>query len=69
MPNVTGTTMAQAKKTLTDAGLSAVVMGEDEIVTDQLPGAGRLIAAGSTVLLYAGEEAEPGRRPCRSSLP
>ena len=58
VPELTGLTPAQAKKALKDAGFSARVTGEGESVTAQLPGPGTPVAPGTTVLLYAGAEAD-----------
>ncbi|MBR6113809.1 MAG: PASTA domain-containing protein [Oscillospiraceae bacterium] len=54
VPEVTGMTLTGAKKTLKDAGLNVRIVGEGDTVTDQLPGAGTAVAAGSAVILYAG---------------
>ena len=60
VPAVTGMTPAQAKKALADAGLTAGITGSGESITFQLPGEGAVVAAGTTVLLYAGEEPASG---------
>jgi stage V sporulation protein D (sporulation-specific penicillin-binding protein) len=56
VPALTGMSAEDAKKALKDAGLSVSVQGSGETVTDQLPGAGTEVAAGTTVLLWAGGE-------------
>ena len=58
VPELTGLTPAQAKKALKEAGFSARVTGEGESVTAQLPGPGTPVAPGTTVLLYAGAQAD-----------
>ena len=60
VPDLTHMSVAQAKKALKEAGFAAGVIGEGEYVTAQLPGAGTSVAPDSTVLLYAGAEADTG---------
>ena len=57
VPDVTGMGLAEARKSLADAGFTVRVTGEGEAVTDQLPKAGATVAAGTTVILYAGTRA------------
>ena len=59
MPQLTGLGMSDAARTLRDAGLKYRSIGEGDIVTSQLPGAGCTIAAGSEVILYF--DREPSR--------
>lgn len=59
VPELTGMSIAQARAALTESGLGCRVIGEGDTVTDQLPRAGAVIAAGSEVLLYAGQNPAP----------
>lgn len=56
VPDVTGLRMEEAQSLLTQAGLSGKIVGEGPVVTMQLPTAESLVAAGSGVLLYCGQE-------------
>ena len=59
VPELTGMSITQAKSALSESGLGCRVIGEGDTVTDQLPRAGAVIAAGSEVLLYAGQNPAP----------
>ena len=59
VPELTGMSITQAKSALSESGLGCRVIGEGDTVTDQLPRAGADIAAGSEVLLYAGQNPAP----------
>ena len=59
VPELTGMSITQAKSALSESGLGCRVIGEGYTVTDQLPRAGAVIAAGSEVLLYAGQNPAP----------
>ena len=59
VPELTGMSITQAKSALSESGLGCRVIGEGDTVTDQLPRAGTVIAAGSEVLLYAGQNPAP----------
>lgn len=59
MPELTGMSITQAKSALSESGLGCRVIGEGDTVTDQLPRAGAVIAAGSEVLIYAGQNPAP----------
>ena len=59
VPELTGMIITQAKSALSESGLGCRVIGEGDTVTDQLPRAGAVIAAGSEVLLYAGQNPAP----------
>ena len=59
VPELTGMSITQAKSALSESGLGCRVIGEGDSVTDQLPRAGAVIAAGSEVLLYAGQNPAP----------
>ena len=56
MPAVTGMTLAEAQKAITDAGLTYRMIGDGDTITNQLPAAYSVIASGSQVILYAGAE-------------
>ena len=55
VPDLTGTTPKEAQEILKNAGLSAVLQGNGDAVTDQLPAADTPLEQGSQVLLYLGE--------------
>lgn len=59
VPELTGMIITQAKSALSESSLGCRVIGEGDTVTDQLPRAGAVIAAGSEVLLYAGQNPAP----------
>ena len=59
VPELTGMSITQTKSALSGRGLGCRVIGEGDTVTDQLPRAGAVIAAGSEVLLYAGQNPAP----------
>ena len=56
VPNVRSSSVAEARARMQDLGFEVKVMGDGDVVTDQAPVGNLKIAAGSTVLLYAGEE-------------
>lgn len=53
MPDITGVSINDAKKTLKGLGLEVEVIGEGEIVTEQLPKNGIKINSGTKVTIYA----------------
>ena len=55
VPAVKGRSVAEAREELEGKGFSVRVVGQDNTVTDQAPMANVSIAAGSSVILYAGE--------------
>lgn len=55
VPDVTGMTLAQARKTLADAGLLSETDGVSQQVTAQAPAAGGQMIAGGKVMLYTYE--------------
>ena len=57
IPDLTGLTKKEAEKTLADAGIEILPVGEEETVTAQLPSSGQTIQGGSQILVYFGEEA------------
>ena len=57
VPNIEGFGMEAAKNKLSECGFECRIIGSGEKVTDQMPAAGAVIAEGSCVLIYAGEEA------------
>ena len=59
VPALEGLDLPAAEKLLREAGLVGRVVGEGNTVTAQLPGAGTVTAAGTTVVLYAGTEIPP----------
>ncbi len=61
VPYVTGAPVAQAQSELEALGLKVTVVGEGGVVTDQLPAANSEVAAGSNIILYAGESAPQER--------
>ena len=52
----TGLTRKEADKVLKSNALTALILGEGETVTGQLPSAGTQIPGGSQVILYCGEK-------------
>lgn len=59
VPAVKGMTLAEAQNAVTKAGLTYRVIGDGEMVTDQLPTAYSVIASDSQIILYAGAEPSP----------
>ena len=57
MEDCSGMTAQEAEKMLKQQGLSCVVLGEGQTVTDQIPAAGSTVPGGSQVLLYLGQQA------------
>ena len=55
MEDLAGLTLEQVKEKLKSLGLTAVVSGEGETVTDQIPEPGATVPGNSQVLLYLGE--------------
>ena len=56
MPMVTGKELSQAVSMTEDAGLRYRTIGSGEVVTDQLPAAGAVIAGDSQIILYLGRD-------------
>jgi len=56
MEDLTGMTVKEAQKLLKDQTLTAILSGNGETVTAQIPAAGQSLPGGSQVLLYLGEE-------------
>lgn len=56
VPTLSLRTVEEAKSLLTEKGLGARVVGEGDTVTDQLPHPGAEVAAGTQIVLYAGEK-------------
>ena len=65
VPDVIGASRSEAAATLRAAGLDCSFLGEGESVTAQLPGAGAVVAAGSTIILAT--EREPDK--AETSMP
>ena len=61
MQDLSGLAPKEAVKLLKEQGLDAVIKGEADTVTAQIPAAGTAVPGGSQVLLYLGEE--PGQQP------
>ncbi len=59
MPSVVGGTVSQASTSLGYQDLLYRTVGEGDTVTAQIPAAGTSIPAGSTVILYLGDESPP----------
>lgn len=59
VPSITGMSLAEAQKAVTDAGLTYRVIGSGEIVTNQLPLAYSVIADESQIIIYADAEPSP----------
>ena len=55
--DLTGMTGKEAEKALKAQGLEAVLRGDGDAVTDQLPGPGQSLPGGSQVMVYLGQEA------------
>jgi len=56
MPRITGRSVEDAKEFLSSQGFEFVVAGDGDSVTGQLPAANALIASGSKVMIFAGED-------------
>lgn len=59
VPDMLGMSLAEAKAALAERGLSCRVIGSGETVTNFLPRADSLVAAGSEIILYADAEISP----------
>ena len=57
VPDLTGQELKAAEAALAEAGLTALVQGDGDAVTGQLPGPDTALEQGSQVLLYLGERA------------
>ncbi len=55
VPDVKGQPVADARKTVTDAGLRCVTEGDGDTVNIQIPAAGATIAQNGTVIIYTGD--------------
>ena len=56
IPDVTGRTGKEAAEILRSSDMGCRLIGEGDIVSAQLPAAGTVTAAGTTVILYAGSD-------------
>ena len=56
VPNVRSASLAEARAQVEQAGFTVQVLGDGDTVTDQAPLGNIKIAAGSTVILYAGAQ-------------
>ena len=61
VPNVKGLTRTQAINAIQELGFNARIIGDGDKVTNQLPGGATVIANGTTILLYCGDE--PSEEP------
>ena len=59
VPDVTGMSIEKAQAALKESGFESRVIGSGDTVNDQLPKSRSLIAAGSTVIIYAGAQPSP----------
>ena len=55
VPQLVGLGLDEAKKALADLGFGCEVIGGGEVVSETLPDGGKMVAAGSEIILYAGE--------------
>ena len=58
LEDLTGFSQKDAEKYLKSASLSAIIIGQGDTVTGQIPGPGESVPGGSQVLLYLGEMPE-----------
>ena len=70
VPDITGLEITDAESSLNDAGFKCRILGDGDVVTDQLPAHGAVIAEGSTVIIYADRapSTEPETMPDISGL-
>ena len=59
LEDLTGMTRKEAEKLLEEQGLEVVTVGNEELVTGQLPAAGQAVSGDSQVILYLGEDPQP----------
>lgn len=52
MPNVIDLTITETKKMLQELGLEVEIIGEGQVITEQLPKKGIQINSGSKVMIY-----------------
>jgi len=57
MEDLTGLTQKEAEQLLKESTLTAVFSGDGDVVTGQIPAAGRTVPGGSQVIVYLGTEA------------
>jgi len=60
VPNLKGLSLAEAQEMLNGEGLSYRTSGSGTVVTGQMPAADAVVAAGSQIILYCGEEPVTG---------
>ena len=58
LEDLTGFSQKDAEKYLKSASLSAIIIGQGDIVSGQIPAPGEMVPGGSQVLLYLGETPE-----------
>lgn len=56
--NYTGKSIDDAKKAISDVGLEYRIVGEGELVVDQMPKAGTSLTEGGTVILYTDNDTQ-----------
>ena len=56
VPRIIGRSVADAQQILEVMGLGTKVVGDGEMITNQLPAANAYVASGTTVILYAGDD-------------
>ncbi|NLV87128.1 MAG: PASTA domain-containing protein [Clostridiales bacterium] len=56
VPKITGQSAEEAMAKLTESGFTSRVIGTSGLVTDQIPAANSVVAAGSQVIIYCGAE-------------
>ena len=61
MEDLSGLTQKEAEQLLKDSTLTAVFSGDGDVVTGQIPAAGRTVPGGSQVIVYLGTEAPEGQ--------
>ena len=59
VPDLTGMEKKQVEKTLHELGLSCMMQGTEEFVTQQLPAPGQTVPAGSQLMVYFGSVKTP----------
>ena len=57
VPSVLGLPHLEAQQVLTKAGFKVEIVGQGEVILDQIPHGDARIEAGSNILLYLGQEA------------
>ena len=58
IPDVTGMTAEQVKKTLKELGIEAQLLGDGDAATEQIPGAGQVTTGNTQMIVYFGQKPE-----------